>query len=129
MSRYKVKRKLKIDLIEIKCEICGKICKGVRLLKSHNTQMHLGEKDTSHRGKPKGTPSWNKGLTKKTDERVLKNTESVSKTIQNQIKNGTYVPRKMGDDAKRKLSERQSIKNSGGKSKWYEVNGIKVQGT
>ena len=35
----------------------------------------------------------------------------------------------MGIEARKRLSERQSLKNSGGKSKWYEVSGQKVQGT
>lgn len=35
----------------------------------------------------------------------------------------------MSDDARASLSKRMSENNPGGKSKWYEVNGIKVQGT
>lgn len=62
--RYSVKRTLNIDRTEIACHICDKICKGERSLKSHITQMHKGPKDTSHRGKPKGTPAWNKGTGK-----------------------------------------------------------------
>lgn len=42
------------------------------------------------------------------------------------IKHG---PRKMGMVARKKLSIEQSIRNRGGKSKWYTVSGQLVQGT
>lgn len=79
-------------------------------------------------GHPVGMPAWNKGLTK-SDPRVKKNAESASNTFQKQIKDGTYVPRKMGAEASRRLSEEQALHNRGGKSTWFEVSGIKVQGT
>lgn len=37
--------------------------------------------------------------------------------------------RKHAVETKRILSEKRSLNNKGGRSKWYEVNGIKVQGT
>lgn len=80
-------------------------------------------------GHPLGHTPWNKGLTKETDERVALMGKSVSATIQKQILDGTYKPRRMGEESRKKLSERQSLQNSGGRSKWFEVNGIKVQGT
>lgn len=58
------KRTLNIDRTPSECTTCGKICQGPRSLKSHITQMHSGPKVTTHRGKPKGTSAWNKGLTK-----------------------------------------------------------------
>lgn len=41
-------------------------------------------------------------------------------------KNG---PNKMGKEARERISIAQSTHNNGGKSKWFEINGIKVQGT
>lgn len=38
-----------------------------------------------------GKQAWNKGLTKETDDRVLKNSNSISKTTQKKILNGTFV--------------------------------------
>lgn len=76
-----------------------------------------------------GRQAWNKGLTKETDERVRLLGISISETQQEQIKNGTYVPRLLGEKARRELSIRQSLNNTGGKCKWYEVSGVKVQGT
>lgn len=69
MGRYSKIRILNIDKTEVKCEICDKICKGDRSLKSHKTQMHLGTKDTTNRGRPKGIPAWNKGKISKPDLR------------------------------------------------------------
>ncbi len=80
-------------------------------------------------GRPIGMPAWNKGLTKETNERVKLNSESLSKTLQKKVLDGTYIPRRMGNDARRRLSEEQSLRNRGGRSKWFVVNGIKVQGT
>ena len=77
----------------------------------------------------KGKPAWNKGLTKETNEFVKLNSENVSKTYKLQIENGTYVVRKMGKEARKKLSIKQSLNNSGGKCKWFEISGQKVQGT
>lgn len=80
-------------------------------------------------GRPVGLPAWNKGLTKETDEIVAKYAKSNSATQQAMVKLGTYVPRRMGQAARRRLSEEQSLRNRGGKSRWFDVNGIKVQGT
>ena len=77
-----------------------------------------------------GREAWNKGLTKETDKRVKKNAIAVSKTFQKQIKNGTYTAMgTMSLEARQRLSERQSINNSGGRSKWFEIDGVYVQGT
>ena len=44
-------------------------------------------------------------------------------------KPGTFTGKKHTDKTKQIMSEKRSLNNKGGKSKWYEVNGIKVQGT
>ena len=44
------------------------------------------------------------------------------------ICNNNY-PKIMGKEARLRLSERQSLHNSGGRCKWFEVDGQKVQGT
>lgn len=45
------------------------------------------------------------------------------------LRNKRYGPNIMSDEAKERVSKWMSENNPGGKSKWYEVNGIKVQGT
>ena len=72
---------------------------------------------------------WNKGLTKETDERVKKNSDSLAETLQRKIANGEFIPRRLSQEEKFALSKRMSEHNPGGKSKWFEVSGVKVQGT
>jgi len=73
--------------------------------------------------------AWNKGLTQETDNRVRTNAKNASNTFQEQLTNGTYKTSSMGKEARQRLSERQSLKNSGGKCKWFEVDGQMLQGT
>lgn len=40
-----------------------------------------------------------------------------------------HPPHVMGDEARKKTSDRMSKNNPGGKSKWFEINGKRVQGT
>ena len=42
---------------------------------------------------------------------------------------GTFLGKNHTDETKRKISQKLSINNKGGRSKWYEVAGQKVQGT
>ena len=42
---------------------------------------------------------------------------------------GTFTGKKHTEESKRKISEKLSINNKGGRAKWYEVAGQKVQGT
>jgi len=126
-------RAILLECGKYKCSECDFTKDTIQSVTSHWWRSHT-EKGKNHRagdrvGFKKGMLSWNKGLTKHTDDRVKKNGETISKTLQFQIKNGTYVPRKMGIGARQQLSESQSLHNRGGRSKWYDVCGQKVQGT
>lgn len=72
--------------------------------------------------------AWNKGLTADTDIRVKENAKKTTDSIRKSVSNGTYKPRIMGNEARRRLSLQQSEENRGGKCKWFNVNGIYVQG-
>lgn len=64
----------------------------------------------------KGKPAWNKGL----------------KGVQipwNKGKVGTFKGKKHSEESKRKISLAKTINNKGGRCKWFEVAGQKVQGT
>lgn len=78
---------------------------------------------------PSDRSAWNKGLSKETDQRVAKNGEAVALSQQKQLAEGSYRPRSMGADARKRLAERQSLMNTGGRCEWYWVNGVHVQGT
>lgn len=73
-------------------------------------------------GHPVGTVAWNKGLTKENDDRVLK--YSVSNKG-----NCSFLGKTHSDETKQKLSAIASANNRGGRSKWYDVSGQRVQGT
>ena len=69
------------------------------------------------------SPQWNKGLTKVNDSRVAVLSERASVRMQ-----GRRLP-PMTTEQRLRLSRAQSANNRGGKTKWFCVNGEKVQGT
>lgn len=105
-----------------KCSLCDRSFSSRQATTSHIHRTH-SKPGISYGGHQKGTPSWNKGLTKETDKRVEKNGISVSASMKG--KKG----RLHSEETKRKISLKMSINNKGGRSKWYEVAGQKVQGT
>ena len=103
------------------CQYCDKECKNENSHRNHERccpsnpyrnykNGMLGKKGSNQflsaekQGLEKPT-AWNKGLP------------------------GTFTGKKHTEEAKKKISERLSINNKGGRSKWYEVAGQKVQGT
>lgn len=124
-----VKRKEKFKIV-VACSYCGKEYR-IRGIYTHIWRKH-GKGinfDSNNIGYKNGRMAWNKNKTKETDERVSKNGMSVSKTFQEQIKNGTYKPHHMSMQRRNECSVRMSANNLGGKAKWYNVNDILVQGT
>ena len=97
------------------CKICQREFTSRQAVTSHIHRSHKNP-GISYGGRQKGTPAWNKGLT------------GVQEAW-NKGKPGTFAGRKHTDESKRKISEAMSINNKGGRSKWYEVAGQKVQGT
>ena len=104
------------------CFLCDRSFGSRQSVTSHIHRTH-SKPGVSYGGHQKGNPAWNKGLTKQTDKRVEKNAVSVSKAMTGKI------GKKHTEETKRKISLKMSINNRGGRSKWYEVAGQKVQGT
>ena len=104
------------------CCSCDRIFTSRQAVTSHIHRTHV-KPGISYGGHKKGNPSWNKGLTKSTDKRVEKNAIAVSNATKGKI------GKRHSEETKRKISLKMSINNKGGKSKWYEVAGQKVQGT
>lgn len=89
------------------CKFCGKICKNIKSLRSHerlcklnpNRQESSWVKFNHERG------AWNKGLTKETDERLSKS----AKTLSEGYKSGRLINAIKGtkhtDEQKKKISE------------------------
>ena len=113
-------------LICRKCNAGG--FKSEQALISHVYRVHTAEGNAHRSSPPKGIRTWNKGLTK-SDPRVAKSAATLSTTIRGLIATGNRVASQMGKSSREKLSKAQSVHNHGGRSKWYEVSGQKVQGT
>lgn len=111
--------------LNLECTFCQKLCKSPVAYKQHYVRCTLNPNKIAYKasGKPKGYIPWNAGLTKETDQRVLKH----SNTLKGKV--GTFLGKKHTEDAKRKIGQKLSINNKGGRAKWYEVAGQKVQGT
>lgn len=75
--------------------------------------------------------AWAKGLTKETDERVRKFGETLSENIAKGIIQPSFLGRTHTIETKKKLSLKRTefLENNSKHCEWYEVAGIKVQGT
>lgn len=116
---------------KIKCTVCGKEYTkngiGTHIWRSHGAGIGF---TANNAGYEIGTrQAWNKGLSVSSDDRVKQNADAISRTFQKQINDGSYIPRRKGVAARKELSLRQSLRNTGGRSKWFDIDGVFVQGT
>lgn len=112
------------------CEHCQKELKSEKAIKAHYWRVHteLGLIYSKTKSGRTSKPSHRKGLTKETSEEIRKTGEKISKTMKEKVKKGTYVPIPWTEERRLKLSVEQSLNNRGGKSKWFEYKGYKIQG-
>lgn len=112
------------------CPFCNKGY-GIFGISTHIIRNHSDQTWNPNRGYKNGRVIWNKGKTKQNDRNVRRIAKKLSKTVKEHTKNGLNPLSKYNktERARRTTSIRQTLKNTGGKSKWYEVNGQKVQGT
>jgi hypothetical protein len=115
----------------INCHLCDKELISEKALKAHVWRIHTSEGINYSKTKAgrQSKPSHRKGLTKETSEEIRRTGEKISKTMKEKVKNGTYVPIPWTEERRKALSISQSISNRGGKCKWYEYKGYKIQGT
>lgn len=130
--KQSVKEEWKVEGGLYRCPHCEQL-KTKKQLASHLWLSHT-EEGRAHRSKVnvglKGRKAWNKGLTKETDERVAKyGSVRVDRVKQGLVSTNKGKKIKHNPEWIKTLSEKQSLCNTGGKSKWYEVAGQKVQGT
>jgi hypothetical protein len=118
---------------KIKCDICGKEY-SIKGIYTHKWRSHgEGQNHNPNKGYEDGTRQiWNKGLNKETDERV----KNAGETYSDNYKNGLIIHHHTppGLEARKRTSERMSLFNTGGKSKWFDYfkkdgTKIKLQGT
>ena len=104
------------------CKYCQKECKNDNSLRNHERLCKQNPNRQSQTGgKKKGTPAWNKGLTQQ-DVPSLARPNQKGKLFGSALTGHS-------EETKRKIGEKLSINNKGGRAKWYEVSGQKVQGT
>jgi hypothetical protein len=112
--------------------MCQRVFVSNRTLKSHIAQIHDKKpKDSTKRprGHQVSVPAWNKGLTKETSPIILEQSIQQSYRQKKEYLSGKRVPSVQTEKAKQSLSERMSLHNPGGRSKWFSVSGRMVQGT
>lgn len=114
----------------IQCHHCEKILKSEKSLKAHFWRVHTkdGIEYSKNIAGRQSKPSHRKGLTKETSEEIRKTSEKVAITMREKVSNGTYVPIVWTEERRISLSIEQSIKNRGGKCKWFDYKGYKIQG-
>ena len=111
------------------CSKCGREITNNNFFK-HFSKCGLSKNRSKNpAGHKRGIPAWNKGLTKETDDRVRKYTNTNTIIVRKRVLDGWKPFRPMTNEERLSLSEKQSLHNSGGKCKWFEVSGVKVQGT
>lgn len=106
----------------LNCIYCNKVYKDRGNLAKHEKYCELNP-NKSLKSNPfviegfnnKGRKAWNKGLTKETDERVLKNSESVSKHFKEF--GGTFKGKHHSVETKHKISLSKRGNNYGNRSK------------
>lgn len=99
--------KYTLDHDDLFCKFCRKECKNKNSLAQHEIRCKFNDNrlPSTLDNYTKNGGSWNRGLTKDTDERVRKNSESVSISIKEKIKNGwlpTFATEEYWTDEKKK---------------------------
>ncbi len=109
------------------CPECNSEFKTRNGLGQHISYRHQGIKTEFYQNRIQ----WNTGLTKETDERVARHSKLVSATANNIIQSGGKWGNGGGFSKEylEYISIEQSINNRGKFCKWFEVSGVKLQGT
>ena len=112
---------MKKDII---CDICGK------RFSNKGIGTHIWRQHGKGKNHSVGEP-WNKGLTKENNEIIAARSEKIKgNTNYKHWKNGPgFKGKKHTRESREKISKALSVNNKGGRCKWYDVSGQKVQGT
>lgn len=97
----------------IECKFCKKICKNNNSLRNHERLCKQNPNCQAHPKGNLGKPGWNKGLTKETDNRVKKNSESLK--LSRKLNGSNWQGKKHSEETKRLMSIKacqRLVKNS-----------------
>lgn len=124
--------------MELKCQFCEKIFKNKGALKKHEISCKYNPSPQKCGGRERGCAPWNKGLTKETDDRIIKGCIATREAIVS----GRYIPHRTlhSDETKNKMSaKKKELYSQGwepvcGRCKKYDyyspiAGNIKVDGT
>lgn len=120
-----------LEPASLPCKFCSKICKNRNSLKQHEIRCKQNPERlnvvtpgfNSDRVYKTGITPWNKGLNKKTDQRLVKQAESLSKTVKGKpgIKHTAATKAKLSNIAKARALGGFNMRNKG-----IFYNGIKL---
>lgn len=99
------------------CSECSREFSSRQAVTSHIHRAH-DNPGVAYGHARKGSTPWNKG-----GQMAEEQKQKISQSLKGK------PGRKLSEKEKQNISKRMSIKNNGGKSKWYEYNGQKLQGT
>lgn len=114
----------------IQCQHCDKTLKSEKAIKAHFWRAHTkeGVEYSKNKAGRQSKSSHRKGLTKETSDEIRKISEKLSVTMKQKVSDGTYLSIPWSEERKTALSISQSLHNRGGKCKWFDYKGYKIQG-
>lgn len=116
--------------IKCSCLKCKQETTTGQLTRCHKTECPTHKNVKRGRvGHPVGIPAWNKGLTKEISPIILAQSIKQSIRQKEEYATGKRLPLIQSEKSRQNTSERMSLHNPGGKSKWFQVSGKRVQGT
>ena len=123
MGQIRLNEDWKIDSNKYRCPICNKIYSKMGI-STHIWRTHKeGKNHNPNNGFKKGRNAWNKGLTKKSDNRILKQANKISEEYKSGKRISSWTGRKHTVETIKLMKEKCGgiRKGSGrGKSGWYK---------
>lgn len=129
----KSKNKIKISTLKTinnkyECPYCNKLY-SKNGIATHIWRVHGEGQSHNPCNYLKGKPNARRGWTKETHPEIIKQNRKTQETMKKKREAGWVHTPHFTEEFLKTTSERMSLHNPGGKTKWFEVAGIKVQGT
>lgn len=111
------------------CNECEYSASTRQSVTSHWWRQHTLTGKTHIAGRKDGCIAWNKGMSKEDHPSLMIASQKISATLLDGYASGRILPVPQSESVRAATSERMSLHNPGGRTKWYKVYGISVQGT